>query len=288
MVNRKILQKFQARYDNPGPVPEPEEDDSEDLEDLKELGFHLYNGQIVPTRKEDKKWQVDIKFTDLQESDPKPWEHQLGEPMNWYNRFVAYLLLPPERRSARHTYEEILIKAGQLKRGEHWRGDLVNWAFTMAKWQWGRRAEAWDIENNYNAIAAEEAKRREVVHEHQDILEGMREVARTWLYERDEEGNIIYEMVIDIDGVERQQPRLRALTDKDDGALALRIIGRLFPQERVSYDLPAEIVSLGDKQLKIRYEERLEEYRIAIEGTDDFGNGDEGEEDADSEDSETG
>lgn len=114
------------------------------------------------------------------------WERQgdesgKTEPMRWYNRFVFYREMGPDR-SLLGAYKVYLSQNGS----ERTRKSAIlsvppRWLRSAELWQWKARAEAWDMEN-IQRKEAEWAERRRLVQE-ADFADGqkLRELVQEFL-----------------------------------------------------------------------------------------------------------
>jgi len=92
-------------------------------------------------------------------ADPKEvWDHQQDEPYNWYIKFHHFLMEGPTRSvaNAKKTYEEAY---------EEESGHVVSWYKARAKYDWWRRAYAYD--------RAQQGKEEEAILQHR-ITERLR------------------------------------------------------------------------------------------------------------------
>jgi molybdopterin converting factor small subunit len=98
------------------------------------------------------------------------WERQEGEsgkiePMRWYNRFVVYREMGPDR-SLLGAYKLYLSTQKEAETGRVMKAVSapILWRTAADLWQWRSRAEAWDMEN-IRRKEAEWAERRKQVQE---------------------------------------------------------------------------------------------------------------------------
>ena len=92
-------------------------------------------------------------------ADPKEaWDHQLHEPYAWYVKFHHFLMEGPTRTvaNAKKTYEEVY---------EEESGHVVNWYKARAKYNWWKRAYAYD--------RSQQSKEEEAILQHR-ITERLR------------------------------------------------------------------------------------------------------------------
>lgn len=93
----------------------------------------------------------------------QPWNQQPGEPVRWFNRFDSfYRPLGPERtlEEAWRRCQVAEAKSSKAKRpGSYWYN-------ASQRWNWKKRAQAWDMAQRQKRIAAEEQARAEMLKRH--------------------------------------------------------------------------------------------------------------------------
>ena len=73
----------------------------------------------------------------------KPWDQQPDEPRLWFKRFSLYLLMGPTRSVAAAYCDEFTRRhPGKTCRPQ----SATNWRVISSRWNWVRRADAWDKE----------------------------------------------------------------------------------------------------------------------------------------------
>jgi hypothetical protein len=88
------------------------------------------------------------------------FERQPGEPARWFRRFTEHYLVIQEGRSLDNAYKRFRESQGITK------GPLTvpsDWIAAFAKWNWRKRANAWDV---YQADMIREASAAKALDEH--------------------------------------------------------------------------------------------------------------------------
>ena len=104
------------------------------------------------------------------------WSQQTEEPLLWYQRFYSFLLLPPRSRSMLGAYK------AYVKRTDPDRAKQIgfsktpqSWVDAASKYDWERRAIAYDIAQHEKYIKSVEEQRQAVEEElRTDALIGWR------------------------------------------------------------------------------------------------------------------
>ena len=90
----------------------------------------------------------------------KPWDRKDGEPNKWYARFQLYLL-QGSNRSVLATVNEDLIKSARGKSVKKTKSVPQAFRDATIKWKWKNRAEAYDTEQQQQAMLDQEMLVRE-------------------------------------------------------------------------------------------------------------------------------
>lgn len=98
-----------------------------------------------------------------EENNEQPiYERQDGEPANWYARYLIYRGLEAATRSLHSAYVSYMAKAGKSPRKPSQSVEVPGaWKENADKWQWKRRAEAYDAKMQAEA-EARAARLREI------------------------------------------------------------------------------------------------------------------------------
>lgn len=83
------------------------------------------------------------------------WERLPDEPVKWYVRFEAYRLAGPNR-SLLGVFNADQVKEGKKRAMT----PPASWRDALVKWDWIKRAEAWDLSEQARITAEKEAYRR--------------------------------------------------------------------------------------------------------------------------------
>lgn len=175
-----------------------------------------------------------------------PWDRRKGEPALWYDRFLKYFLPLGPERNVNIAYREFKSVATKRYTSVQAPG---SWNNNANKWDWRKRAEAWDTKNQSRRIKAEEDAIEEMLQRHL-------RAAQVWL------GASI--------------KRLQELGKKDADIkdmsleLALRAFKVAIEAERQARGLPThllEIMNLTDEELLDRYRDFIT--RIGSPGSGD-------------------
>lgn len=94
------------------------------------------------------------------------WERRDGEPNKWYDRFQIFLLAGPSRSvyAAYLAWREREGRASARDSAQKRAGLPKTWADAAAKWEWVKRAEAFDEKERQQNLV-EWAKRRDALRE---------------------------------------------------------------------------------------------------------------------------
>lgn len=105
------------------------------------------------------------------ETEPKPWDQELGESSLWFGRFTLYRLLGPRRSidGAHHAAAEV-EGLEEKTAGAHWFKAAI-------RWRWKERAEAWDAAEREAFVASEAVRRIEAQRRRLEIIEDVQEKA---------------------------------------------------------------------------------------------------------------
>lgn len=76
----------------------------------------------------------------------KPWSQMEGEPHKWYTRFIRYYLAMGPSRTVKGANREFLRV--EQNRAVDYAATPRTWLHIFYKWEWKRRAEAFDQEQN--------------------------------------------------------------------------------------------------------------------------------------------
>ena len=193
----------------------------------------------------------------------KPWERYPDEPSFWYQRFLTYRDIGPQRtlsRAYRNWLQDVEHK--EILPGEPAPALPADWRRFSYVWDWKSRAQAWDDYNfQREAHIREELYRDALRNDIEESLEGYNSIIRMAiksLYERDENGNIIH----DKDGM----PVLKLV---DDPTRAARIFRQGIEGKRVVLGLPTEYVVASPDELQQMLLSRVKELNNLLEGNDD-------------------
>jgi hypothetical protein len=140
-----------------------------------------------------------------------PWDRQRNEygelePNLWFGRFTRlYLVAGPERSllGAYNAWREEEGKSGTRTRIPG------AWDVNSKKWDWKRRAEAWDAENRRAMMEEEEEARREMLRRHARQAQAMQGIGAQGLRELAQRvaeltANEIRQLIMDGVKLERQ------------------------------------------------------------------------------------
>lgn len=106
-------------------------------------------------------------MTEPASSQPKPWDRQPDEPVEWFIRFAHFCSMGPRRSMAQayRTEPHAKHRGGRSVKRAAVNSAPLEWLQTAEKWNWRKRAEAWDLaeidrERAEYQIMAREAKRK--------------------------------------------------------------------------------------------------------------------------------
>ncbi len=146
--------------------------DTTDSDSVSRNGHDPSAGMIItvePPR--GKYYNPDFVREESDETEPVLWEQWDGEPPRWYERFVAYMLMGPKKRSIRGCFKKF------------YHGRLGNEFFTPQRWynassdwQWAKRAGAWDIEQARLLAVADQEERLEARTQRRTLIRDLGEV----------------------------------------------------------------------------------------------------------------
>ena len=120
---------------------------------------------------------------------PKPWERQPGEPMRWYDRFDRFYRAQGPDRNIKKAYH--LWREHKGRPAKPRTGTSSSWIDNHEKWDWKKRAEAWDMEERQLRIIAEEEKRAEMLQEHITLARALWQRGAATLQQMREEDTIL-------------------------------------------------------------------------------------------------
>src|SRR5258707_3251345 len=114
---------------------------------------------------------------------PAPELEQLpGEPARWFERFIRYALLPPERRSVLAVYRSEVEAAqkGTKKPNQ----EPGAWKVAIVNWRWKQRAAEHDDRQRAILLAEHAEARTKMNQHHIRVALAMQERAVEWLLDR--------------------------------------------------------------------------------------------------------
>ena len=101
------------------------------------------------------------------------WERKPGEPMLWFGRFDKYYRPMGTERSVLGAYNTWRQeKARRRKTGiKLAKSPSATWTANSAKWEWKKRAEAWDAYERELRLAQEEQERQQAREERKALIQ---------------------------------------------------------------------------------------------------------------------
>ena len=142
------------------------------------------------------------------------WERREDEPAMWFSRFdELFRPMGPERSllGAYNAWRE------QARKGIA-KSPARSWSINAVKWEWRKRAEAWDAAQRERRLVEEETERKKRREERRSILQGIKAKV----------------------AVKIQSLEVDDLTAND----LFRLVGLMLEQERIEWDdLPTHKVA---------------------------------------------
>lgn len=181
----------------------------------------------------------------------KQWDRQRDEdgelePIKWFRRFQLYRALGPER-SILAAYKEWQRSEG--KRSEATTGAPMSWWDASRKWEWDKRAQAWDMEQERRRMGREQEAIDKMVQRHLNYALAMQSAASFNL-----DGFLPKKKVVkDSEGKEKEVMQAQRSLDASE---VRQYVKEGVNLERIARGLPIEII----KFLMMTQEQQLEEY----------------------------
>jgi hypothetical protein len=192
----------------------------------------------------------------------QPWDKQEGEDIDWYEKFLYYLRLGPDR-SLQKALKRWLIERNKLLPGEPAPVHLVYaWSQVSVKEQWLLRAKYWDrinLKELQITIEGERQKRiQDMAEEHLAGWELFQRAAVQSVFQKDDVGTIL----LDEDG----QPRLKEI---EDIGTAARVFKQAVQGKRTEMGLANEYLAMKGFELVQRWKDlnmQLQEADETVDG----------------------
>ena len=108
-----------------------------------------------------------------------PWDRQTYEPSMWYDRFDRFYRPQGPERTLTRAFNDY-----RRENDSNWKnrpGPGPTWHHNYQKWDWVRRAEAWDDHVREQLRQAEEEERARARKERKEIIASLKEEVTTYL-----------------------------------------------------------------------------------------------------------